>query len=54
MHVDLSKEDVEMIVDALNIMAQNITKEQEEPAEYQPYILSEVEEMIWFLGTLYN
>jgi len=53
MHVDLSQEDVEMIVDALNIMAQNITKQQEEPTEYQPYMIDEVEEMIWFLKTLY-
>lgn len=54
MHVDLSQEDVEMIVDSLNVMADNIRKQQEEPTEYQPYMIDEVEDMIWWLGTLYN
>ena len=40
MHVDLSQEDVEMIVDSLNVMADNIRKQREEP-EYQPYMLDD-------------
>ena len=54
MHVELDKHDIEMIMDALNIMAENIIQQQEEPTGYQPYTLVEVEQMSTFLHGFYN
>ena len=54
MKVDLDRHDIEMIIEALNSMSENIKKQQEEPTEYQPYTIRDVEDMTWYLQGMYN